>query len=100
TERDVRLQADRLAAKLAHPDLESGSRAERRLLEQHRHVPAGRRRRGRGLDAEPACGFEAPGQLEAALEVGRTEIENGEEVLPGGDRLCHDVVASVRSWAV
>src|SRR5438876_616421 len=39
-ERHIGLQRDHLAAELADSDLECGSRAQRRLLEQQRHMTA------------------------------------------------------------
>ena len=83
TERDIRLQADRLAAELTNPHFERRSRAERRFLEEHRHVAAAEHVCGRGLRAERAIGLEARAQLEASLEVGRIQIENREKILPG-----------------
>ena len=92
-EGDVGGRLDRVASELAHRDLERRPRAQRRLLEQQRHVTAGERPRVR-----PPCraiGLEPRGQVEACLQLGGTQIEDGEEAgrgpfgLPEGHGLPH-----------
>ena len=82
SERRVGLQRDDVAAELADGDLEGRPGAQRRLLEQHRDVPAVERVGRRRLAAERPVGLHLRRQIEAALEVGRLEVEDRQEILP------------------
>src|SRR2546427_556431 len=53
---------------------------QRRLVEEQRDVPAVQRVGGRRQPAERAVRLELRGDLEAALEIRRIEIENRQEV--------------------
>ena len=71
-ERGVRLQRDHVAAELADGDLERRARAQRRLLEQHRDVPAAERVGGRRLAAR-ATGRPSPARRDRGSARGRRD---------------------------
>ena len=74
---------DHVPAELANRDLERRARAQRRLLEQHRDVAAAERVGRRRLAPERPVGLQLRGEIEAALEVGRIEVEDRQEILAG-----------------
>ena len=80
-ERDVRLQRDQVPAELADRDLEGRARAQRRLVEEHRDVAAAQRLGRRRMASERAVGLHLRRELQAALEVGRVEVQDRQEVL-------------------
>jgi hypothetical protein len=77
----VGLQPDDMTAKLVNRDFERRSGPQRRLLEEQRDLLAGERPRAGRIGAKRSIGFELGGQIEAAFELRRVEIEYGEEVL-------------------
>ena len=73
---------DDVAAKLAHGNLEGGDRAQRRFLEEQRHVRATERVRPSALSCPVARSrLTLRGQRKTGLELGGLEIEHREEVL-------------------
>jgi hypothetical protein len=77
----VGLQRHHVAAQFAHGDLERRARAQRRLVEQQRQMPAVERIRGRRQAAERAVGLHVRRDLQAALEIRRIEIEDRQKIL-------------------
>ena len=82
-ERGIRLQRYHVAAELVHRNFERRTRAERRLLEQHRHVPAIERVRRRREAAERSVRFHLRREIETAFELDRIEVEHREEIFSG-----------------
>ena len=82
-------QVQHVAAELLDGDFERRARAQRRLLEQQRHVRSVERCRGRCL-AGPAAGRPSaarPDRSSRHSAAGVIEIENREEVLRPASRL-------------
>ena len=70
-----------LGTKLLDGYLESRSRPQRRLFEEHRDVTPGERGRGRCLAPETTVGFHLPGEIQQAHEIRGGQIEDRQEVL-------------------
>ena len=80
-QRHVGLQRHHVAAQFTHGNLEGRARAQRRLVEQQRQMPAVERVRGRRMAAERAVGLHVRRELQAAIEIRRIEIEDRQKIL-------------------
>ena len=91
-----------MPAELANADLECRPRAQRRLVEEHRDVASvehvGRRR----VPSQRTIRFQLRGELQAALEVGRIEVEHRQKIFArsGLRRWAHRHLPFVRSAAL
>ena len=84
--RDVGGRLDDVAAELPYRDLEGRTGAQRRLLEQQRDVASFER-----ADVTPlgrSSTLHLRGQLQAALELFRSEIQDRKESGPAGHARC------------
>ena len=77
-------QVQRVATKFTDGDLEGGSRPQRRLLEEQRHVEASQHRRR--LAAEPAFGLHLRRDREQPIEIDRLRSRIDRKSLREGHR--------------
>ena len=85
--RHFRRHQDRLASQLADRDLEGHARAQRRLVEEQRHVPALERCLEAAAAGRPRL-LEPRGQREAGIQLARREVREREKrARPGAGAL-------------